>query len=102
MALMRKPSREVGYALLFHDLGKAHTFSYDEGKEAVHFFYHERYSRDIALSVMESLRFSAGEIKAIVALIVSHMRIFLISGPDATERAIRRLVYKMEILPPCL
>ena len=100
--LDEKALRNVGYALLFHDLGKAHTFSYDEEKGAVHFFYHERHSRDTAVSLMESLRFSTGEIKAIVSLIESHMRIFLISGPATTEKAIRRLVYKMEDLTPML
>ena len=42
--------KDVGYALLFHDLGKAHTYSYDEKKGLVHFFNHERISRDIAVS----------------------------------------------------
>jgi tRNA nucleotidyltransferase/poly(A) polymerase len=94
--------RDVGYALLFHDLGKAFTFSYDKEKEAVHFFYHERRSRDMAASIMESLRFSAAEMKAVLALIENHMRIFLISGSESTERAVRRLVYKMGDLTPAL
>ncbi|MDR2017804.1 MAG: HD domain-containing protein [Syntrophobacterales bacterium] len=100
--LNEKALRNVGYALLFHDLGKARTFSYDKDKMAVHFFYHERHSREIATSIMETLRFSSSEIKNVVALIESHMRIFLISGPEATERAVRRLVYKMEDLTPML
>ena len=98
--LSRKSLRNTAYALLFHDLGKAFTFSYDEGKGLVHFFYHERHSVDIASSIMESLRFSANEQRAILALIESHMRIFLISGPDASEKAVRRAVYKMEEQTP--
>ena len=45
--LPEKSLRNAGYALLFHDLGKAFTFSYDEGKGVVHFFYHERHSREV-------------------------------------------------------
>ncbi len=95
-------AKEVGYALLFHDLGKAHTYSYDEDKGLVHFFNHERISRDIATAIMERLRFSAHEIKGISTLIENHMRIFLISSSEATEKAIRRLIYKMGDLTPLL
>ncbi len=100
--LDEKMLRQVGYAFLFHDLGKAFTFSYDEEKEAVHFFYHERYSRDLASTIMERLRFSVQETRAVLALIENHMRIFLISGSESTERAVRRLVYKMGDLTPHL
>jgi tRNA nucleotidyltransferase/poly(A) polymerase len=94
--------KDVGYALLFHDLGKAHTYSYDEKKELVHFFNHERISRDIATGIMDRLRFSTHETKRICSLIEHHMRIFLISSSDATEKAIRRLIYRMEDLTPLL
>lgn len=97
-----KSLKNVGYALLFHDLGKAFTFSYDEHKNAVHFFYHERFSREIASYIMERLKFSTHETKTIDALIDNHMRIFLISNKESTEKAIRRLVYKMGELTPSL
>jgi poly(A) polymerase len=93
--LDEKELRNVGYAFLFHDLGKAHTYFYDEKKGAVHFFYHERVSREIASRIMEKLRFSTHEMKAVLALIESHMRIFLISDNETREKAVRRLVYKM-------
>ncbi len=51
--LDEKELRNVGYGFLFHDLGKAHTFFYDEKKGTVHFFYHERVSREIASRIME-------------------------------------------------
>ena len=95
-------TRQAGYGLLFHDLGKPATFSYDEEKGRVHFFHHERHSRDIAARIMERLRFGTGEMKAILSLIENHMRLFLISGTEATEKATRRLVYKMEGLTPPL
>jgi len=94
--------KEVGYALLFHDLGKACTYSYDEEKGLVHFFYHERISKEIASSIMERLRFSTHEMKKVIALIENHMRIFLISNGETTDKAIRRLIYKMEDLTPLL
>jgi len=95
LLLDEKALKNVCYGLLFHDLGKAHTYSYDEQKEVVHFFYHERFSRDIASRIMERLRFSAHEIKAVLALIENHMRIFLISDNETREKAVRRLIYKM-------
>jgi tRNA nucleotidyltransferase/poly(A) polymerase len=89
------------WALLFHDLGKAYTFSYDEAKGRVHFFYHERHSVEIAGRIMERLRFSAAEARAISTLIEKHMRLFLISNREATERATRRAVYELEdLIPP--
>jgi tRNA nucleotidyltransferase/poly(A) polymerase len=94
--------KRAAYGLLFHDLGKAHTFSYDESKERVHFFNHEKYSMNLADAIMERLRFSGNEIKAISKLIEHHMRIFLISNKEATEKAVRRLVYRMEGLTPAL
>ncbi len=94
--------KDVGYALLFHDLGKAHTYSYDEKKQLVHFFNHERISRDIAAGIMDRLRFSTQESRRICSLIEHHMRIFLISSSDATEKAIRRLIYKIGDMTPLL
>jgi len=98
----KKGIQTVGYALLFHDLGKAQTFSYDEDKKAVHFYYHERFSEEMATAIMERMRFSSQEIKTIKTLIKNHMRIFLISSNDTTERAIRRVVFKMGELTPLL
>ena len=40
--------------------------------------------------------------KAVLALIESHMRIFLISDNESREKAVRRLVYKMGDLTPSL
>lgn len=94
--------QHVGYALLFHDLGKASTFSYDEEKKAVHFFFHERVSLELSTGIMERLKFSNNEMRTILKLIDNHMRIFLISNSESTEKATRRLVYKMGDLTPPL
>lgn len=100
--LDEKDIRNVAYALLFHDIGKAHTFSYDSEKGVVHFFYHEKFSCDLATFVMEKLRFSSLDIKEVIRLIENHMRIFLISNSESTEKATRRLVYKVGDLIPSL
>ena len=95
-------AHNAAYGLLFHDLGKAYTFSYDETKNRVHFFYHEKRSKDLAAAIMERFRFSSHEIKTIGTLIEHHMRVFLISHEGSTDKAIRRLVYKMGNLTPAL
>ena len=100
--LTDREAKHVAYALLFHDLGKAQTFSWDEEKGQVHFIYHERFSCEIASTIMARLRFGASEARAILNLIENHMRLFLISNRNATEKATRRLVYKMEDLTPSL
>ncbi len=97
-----KATLDVGYALLFHDIGKAHTFSYDDNKNLVHFFYHERFSEEIATTIMERMHFSTSDIRTIRNLIKNHMRIFLISTQKPTERAIRRVVFKMGDITPLL
>jgi len=101
-SLTDREARRVAWALLFHDLGKAHTFSYDKEKGQVHFLYHERASCEMASAIMARLRFGASEARAIVSLIENHMRLFLISNRNATDKATRRLVYKMEELTPSL
>ena len=95
----RAAAKDVGYALLFHDLGKAHTYSYDEVKGLVHFFNHERRSQEMASAIMERLRFSTHEMKRISALIEHHAS-FSISSAEATEKAIRRLIYRLGDLTP--
>jgi len=94
--------RNTGYALLLHDIGKAHTFTRDDMKNTVHFFYHEKFSCDLATNIMEKLRFSSFDMKAVIKLIENHMRIFLISNSESTEKAVRRLVYKLGDLTPAL
>lgn len=90
------------YSLLFHDLGKPSTYTFDEKRQVVHFFNHERVSKEIATSIMERLRFSVNHIKAITTLIEGHMRIFLLSSNQSPLKAIKRLVYKLGDLVPSL
>jgi tRNA nucleotidyltransferase/poly(A) polymerase len=91
------------YSLLFHDLGKPSTYSFDEKRQVVHFFNHERVSKEIATPIMERLRFSTNHIKAITTLIKAHMRIFLLSSNQSPLKAVKRLVYRLgDLIPPLI
>ncbi|MCX7856863.1 MAG: HD domain-containing protein [Deltaproteobacteria bacterium] len=92
----------VGYALLFHDLGKPFTYTFDSNKKVVHFFGHEKVSMGLAESIMERLRFSHWEIRNVLELIKNHMWIFLLNKDTPTARATRRLIIKMGELTPSL
>ncbi len=62
------------YATLFHDMGKADTFSEDDqGK--VHFYHHEGFSCLAAERVMQRLRFSNSIKDRVLRLVQTHMRI---------------------------
>jgi tRNA nucleotidyltransferase (CCA-adding enzyme) len=74
---------------LFHDLGKPASFSVGEDGRR-HFFKHEQISHDIAKSVMERLRFSTEEIRAVTSLVALHMRPFE-CGPQGVRRLLRDL-----------
>ena len=100
--LSREEVRNVGYALLFHDLGKADRFLFDEDRRVVHFYHHEKVSRDLAHEIMVRLRFSTHDMRVIEFLIINHMRIFLLASSGSSERGIRRLVYQAGDLTPHL
>lgn len=92
----------TGYALLFHDLGKPKTFSFDEKKRVVHFFGHEKVSVEMATPILRRLRFSKNEMRTVLELIKNHMRIFLLNKGVPTERATRRLLLRLGNLVPAL
>ncbi len=93
---------QVAYALLFHDLGKPYTFSFDQEKGIVHFFGHEKISVELAKNILDRLRFSNQEMRAILELVKNHMWIFLLNKETPTLRATRRLILKMGKLTPSL
>jgi tRNA nucleotidyltransferase/poly(A) polymerase len=92
----------VGYALIFHDLGKPRTFFFDKEKGVVHFFGHEKISMEISEKIMERLRFSHNQKRVILELIRHHMWIFLLCKDTPTLRATKRLILKMGDLTPSL
>lgn len=81
--------RRLRWAALFHDLGKPASFSVSEDGRR-HFYNHEKFSETIALDVMERLRFSNHDSKAIATLVRYHMRPLEV-GPAGLRRLLRDL-----------
>jgi tRNA nucleotidyltransferase/poly(A) polymerase len=78
------------YSTLFHDLGKQETLTKDENG-AIHFYYHESFSSQMAEKIMERLRFSTTMKKRITHLIQNHMRILNLNR-ETKDNALKRLV----------
>jgi poly(A) polymerase len=84
----------LGYAALFHDLGKAATQSIDDEGE-IHFYGHPQESSLLAREIMRRLRF-ANTVKDGVALLVeNHMRILTLARGEPQDKALRRLIHTM-------
>jgi poly(A) polymerase len=88
------------YAALFHDIGKADTYSQDESGR-VHFYHHEAFSCLAAGQIMERLRFSNSMKQRILRLIEKHMRIHNLSR-ETRETALKRLVNQIGDETPLL
>lgn len=80
----------LGYAALFHDLGKGETMSLD-GEGKVHFYGHESVSVEKARGIMERYPFSNARRERVLRLVANHMRPLGLLQAGATERALRRL-----------
>lgn len=80
------PVREVRWALLFHDLGKAQTRTTDE--EGIdHFYGHEAHSEALAQEIMHRLRMDKKTQARVLALVRHHDR-----EVAPTGKAVRRAV----------
>lgn len=90
----------LGYAILFHDIGKQNTLSKDE-KGEVHFYHHESLSCEAARRIMERLRFSNLMRERVLHLIQNHMRILNLSR-ETKEMALKRLVHQIGEETPLL
>ena len=92
------PSRDdrliVGYAALFHDLGKPATKSIDAGGE-IHFYDHPERSSLLAQGIMRRLKFSTRVQDGIIPLVENHMRILTLAQGEPTDKALRRLIHAM-------
>ena len=92
------PSEEgrliLGYAALFHDLGKPATKSCDVGGE-VHFYGHPQESSRLAQEIMHRLRFSNRVRDGVVRLVENHMRILTLARGKPLDKALRRLINLM-------
>ena len=84
----------VRIAALFHDIGKpkSKTQTIENGLTIFHFFNHEKYSAEIARTIMTRLKFSNKEIDHVCHLILNHMFYY---EPNWTNAAVRRFLVKV-------
>ncbi|HWB60255.1 MAG TPA: HD domain-containing protein, partial [Chthoniobacteraceae bacterium] len=61
------------FSVLFHDIGKPPTYSYDEVDQRIRFSGHDKVGADMTRAIMERLRFSRDEIDATVEAVDQHM-----------------------------
>lgn len=61
------------FSVLFHDIGKPGTYSFDEEDQRIRFSGHDKLGAEMTLRVMERLRFSRAEIDAAVEAVDQHM-----------------------------
>jgi tRNA nucleotidyltransferase/poly(A) polymerase len=100
ISLNQEEKLSLYYSALFHDIGKADTYSQDE-QGRVHFYHHEAFSCLAAERIMERLRFSNTMKQRILRLIQSHMRIHNLSW-ETRETALKRLVNQIGDETPLL
>ena len=60
-------------SVLFHDIGKPATYSYDEVDQRIRFSGHDKLGAGMTVRIMERLRFSRDEIDATVEAVDQHM-----------------------------
>jgi poly(A) polymerase len=84
----------LGYAALFHDLGKPSTQSIDEEGE-VHFYDHPQHSARLALGMMRRLKFASRVRDGVILLVENHMRILTLATGEPLDKALRRLIHAM-------
>lgn len=61
------------FSVLFHDIGKPSTYSYDEAEARIRFSGHDKAGAEMTARIMERLRFSRDEIEATVEAVGQHM-----------------------------
>jgi poly(A) polymerase len=92
------PSEEarliLGYAALFHDLGKPATQRIDEQGE-LHFYGHPQESSRLAQGIMRRLKFASRVREGVILLVENHMRILTLAAGEPLDKALRRLIHTM-------
>jgi poly(A) polymerase len=84
----------LGYAALFHDLGKPATHSID-AQGAVHFYGHPQESSLLAQAIMQRLKFTNRVREAVLLVVENHMRILTLAQGEPLDKALRRLINMM-------
>jgi poly(A) polymerase len=84
----------LGYAALFHDLGKPATKSSDDAGE-IHFYGHPQESSRLAQEIMRRLKFANTIREGVVLLVENHMRILTLARDKPLDKALRRFIHAM-------
>lgn len=84
----------LGYAALFHDLGKPATKSIDETGD-VHFYGHPQESSQLAQGTMRRLKFPNRVREGVFLVVENHMRILTLARGEPKDNALRRLIHLM-------
>ncbi|MEA1912142.1 MAG: HD domain-containing protein, partial [Spirochaetota bacterium] len=78
---------------LLHDIGKPQTLSLDDDKFPT-FYHHDKLSSELAVKIMNNLRFSGTDIKRAAHLISNHMFNYT---EEWTDAAVRRFISKVGV-----
>ncbi|MDY6796289.1 MAG: hypothetical protein SWK76_13600 [Actinomycetota bacterium] len=81
-------------AALYHDAGKASTFSRDESGY-IHFYYHHKYSEDAMAGLADRLGFSRKAGDYLVRTVGKHMDIGFAVSDQVSSRGLRKLVNRL-------
>ncbi len=71
--LPTRVSESLVFSILFHDIGKPPTYSWDERDQRIRFSGHDKVGAEMTRAVMERLRFSRDEIDATAEAVDQHM-----------------------------
>ncbi len=99
-----KNDKVLRWAVLFHDIGKPTQMTIDE-KGITHFYGHEKISANLALEIMNRLRFDNLTSQRVIKLILFHdLKIEISEKVEISEKNIRRAVLKIgeELFPDYL
>lgn len=91
--LLDRPTPELAYAVLFHDVGKPPTFrrtTRPDGSERIRFDGHDRVGADMTVRIMQRLRFPNALTEAVAHCVRNHMR--FIAVPEMRDATLRKLV----------
>ena len=87
---LRNPSPALGWAALFHDVGKPEAFR----KSADGFAHHERIGEESARNVCQRLKFSNDQAERIAYLVRNHM--YLLQATSMRSATLKRLFSRPE------
>lgn len=90
---LNKKTYLLKIATLLHDIKKPDTLTFEE---KIHFYGHDKEGAEWFKKIGKKLRFSNNEIDYIYTMLKNHMWIHLLSTTTLTEKAIRRIIFRLE------